>query len=310
MSEAEFQTPAGAQPPTRAAAERDLEPGAAEFAKVAGSVWWHTAEWAAQSSAKLGARVVQAAFSPAAAISLLDDAQSTARGLARGLFGAGDLEDLVRDVPSTGVGQAVASAVKPVTDRFDSAARQSAPSQDALRARGELLLHQSRDVRYEEPAHPAYARMLDELAPDEGRILRLLLLQGPQPSVDVRTGGPIGMLSSELIAPGLTMIGARAGLRYVDRVPSYLNNLFRLGMIWFSREQLPDSQRYQVIEAQPDVLEAMHSVRFPKVVRRSIQLTPFGVDFCRDCLALETEAAVETPRHRDPGVDAVTPPQA
>ena len=108
-----------------------------------------------------------------------------------------------------------------------------------------------------------------ELAPDEARILLLLLRGGPQPSVDVRTGGPVGLVSSALVAPGMSMIGARAGCRYLDEVPAYLNNLFRLGLIWFSREQLEDPMEYQVVEAQPDVLEAMHSVRFPKVVRRS-----------------------------------------
>ena len=112
----------------------------------------------------------------------------------------------------------------------------------------------------------------------------LLLRGGPQPSVDVRTGGPVGMVSSTLIAGGLTMIGPRAGARYLDEVPAYLNNLHRLGLVWFSREQLEDPLEYQVVEAQPDVLEAMHSVRFPKIVRRSIHLTPFGVDFCRTCL--------------------------
>ena len=86
--------------------------------------------------------------------------------------------------------------------------------------------------------HPAYERILDELAPDEARVLLLLLEGGPQPSVDVRTGGPVGMVNSQLIAPGLTMIGARAGCRYLDQVPSYLNNLFRLGLVWFSRESL------------------------------------------------------------------------
>ncbi len=89
-----------------------------------------------------------------------------------------------------------------------------------------------------------------------------MLLSGPQPAVDVRTGGPIGLVSSQLIAPGLNMIGARAGCRYVDRVPQYLNNLFRLGLVWFSRETLRDPLPYQVVEAQPEVLEAMKSVRF------------------------------------------------
>ena len=48
------------------------------------------------------------------------------------------------------------------------------------------------------------------------------------------------------------MIGAEAGCRHLDDVPAYLNNLFRLGLIWFSREPLADPLRYQVLEAQPD----------------------------------------------------------
>ena len=105
-----------------------------------------------------------------------------------------------------------------------------------LRERGEELLDRSRDVWNDEQAHPAYARILDDLAPDEGRILLLLLRAGPQPSVDVRTGGPVGLVQLAAGRPGLTMIGARAGCRYLDQVPSYLDNLFRLGLVWFSRE--------------------------------------------------------------------------
>ena len=114
------------------------------------------------------------------------------------------------------------------------------------------------------------------------------------------------MVSSALVAPGMSMIGARAGCRYLDEVPAYLNNLFRLGLIWFSREQLEDPMEYQVVEAQPDVLAAMHSVRFPKVVRRSIHLTPFGVDFCQTCLVDEDETpdlpAAPDPRGVGPGM--------
>lgn len=87
------------------------------------------------------------------------------------------------------------------------------------------------------------------------------------------------------------MIGPRAGVRYLDGVPAYLNNLFRLGLVWFSRAQLEDPLEFQVVEAQPAVLAVMHSVRFPKLVRRSIHLTPFGVDFCRSCLVDPDETA-------------------
>ena len=169
----------------------------------------------------------------------------------------------------------------------------------SLRERGEDLLQRSRDVWSDHEQHPAYGRILEDLAPDEARILLLLLRGGPQPSVDVRTGGPVGMVSSALVAPGMSMIGARAGCRYLDEVPSYLNNLFRLGLIWFSREQLEDPMEYQVVEAQPDVLAAMHSVRFAKVVRRSIHLTPFGTGFCRACLVDPVDAET-LPVHQIP----------
>ena len=53
-------------------------------------------------------------------------------------------------------------------------------------------------------------------------------------------------------------------------------------------ETLRDPLRYQVLEAQPEVLEAIHSVSQAKVVRRSIHLTPFGHDFCSATLPLDT----------------------
>ena len=93
-------------------------------------------------------------------------------------------------------------------------------------------------------------------------------------------------------------------------MPSYLNNLFRLGLIWFSREALRDPMEYQVVEAQPDVLAAVHSVKFAKVVRRSIHLTPFGDDFCRTCL-VEEEAVREAPfpaHGTPPDADSGEPP--
>ena len=96
------------------------------------------------------------------------------------------------------------------------------------------------------------------------------------------------------------MIGPRAGLRYVERVPSYLTNLHRLGLVWFSRETLRDAERYQVLEAQPDVLEAIHSVRQAKIVRRSIHLTPFGEGFCRAALVTDAQMLGTLPEHASP----------
>ena len=84
------------------------------------------------------------------------------------------------------------------------------------------------------------------------------------------------------------MIAEEAGCRHQDRLHAYLNNLHRLGLVWFSREPLRDARRYQVLEAQEPVTDALERAgRTGRTVRRSIVLTPFGEDFCAVCLPLE-----------------------
>ena len=134
---------------------------------------------------------------------------------------------------------------------------------------------------------------IPELAPDEARVLRFLATAGAQPAVDVRAG-KTPLTGSQMVAPGLSMIGAESGIRWMERLPAYLNNLFRLGLIWFSREPIENPLVYQVLEAQPDVLEAMRRAGRGKTIRRSIHLTPFGEDFCRVCLPLR--GTVEEPK--------------
>jgi hypothetical protein len=158
---------------------------------------------------------------------------------------------------------------------------------EQLRERGAELLRQSADVHREEGCHPAFSRVLENLAPDEGRILRLLAVEGPQPSIDIRTSPPLG-IGSELVSAGMNMIGMGAGCRDPGRVHSYLGNLYRLGLLWFSREELDDQGAYHVLEAQPEVQVAMSQSGRTRTVRRSIHLTAFGREFCSTCLPLDT----------------------
>jgi hypothetical protein len=249
---------------------RDSLPG---LARIYASSWWNTAEWTVETTVRSGVRLARAAMGRESATELVDDTAADIRAYARRMLGildregrAGGMSDLLRE--------------------DGPAARSAVDTTSSLRAQGEELLRRSADVDYDEDAHPAYERILGELAPDEARILRLLVMEGAQPSVDIRAGLP---LVSDLVAPGRNMIGADAGVRYVERVPAYLNNLSRLGLIWFSREPVRDRLRYQVVEAQPDVLEALRKGgRTARTVRRSILLTPFGEDFCETCLPLDT----------------------
>jgi len=209
------------------------------------------------------------------------------RSYTREFLGISDLDDRVKEL-------APGPPVPPQTTAV------------VLRSQGAELLREAADVDFEDGAHPAYARILQELAPDEARILRLLALDGAQPAVDVRAANLIGV-GSQLIAPGLNMVGAQAGVKHRPRVPAYLNNLYRLGLIWFAHEPLQDSLAYQVLEAQPEVLQAIKETTRAKTIKRSIHLTPFGADFCDVCLPLSTDKNQNGAAHVPPRGSAHAP---
>jgi hypothetical protein len=243
-----------------------------------------------EASVRTGSRFLRGATSGAPAGEVLQQTADELIGYVRDLLGVNENGGNPYSPPPPVDTDEQGDAVQP----------EERVTQALLRERGAELLRRSAEVDLdEEDAHPAYARILGELAPDEARILRLLVIEGPQPSVDVRTAGPIGLLKDDLVAPGLNMIGMEAGVRHSDRVKRYLNNLYRLGLIWFSREELADQSRYQVLEAQPEVSEAMAESRRSRTVRRSINLTPFGEDFCSTCLPLDSVEIDALPR--DPG---------
>lgn len=274
-------------------------PGLARVVAVSGL---RVSAWAAVTGLSATRRVVDVARHPDHARQLAEDVKYAAETVTRAMIG--DRYDDVRAAASTN------PVVRVVSDTFDSVAPRPPEEpeeepEDRLHAAGRELLHRSRDVWFEDHGHPAYARIIEELAPDEARILLLLLRKGPQAAVDVRTGGLLGTVSSTLVAPQLNLIGPMAGCRHVDRVPSYLHNLERLGLIWFSPEQVRDPMDYQVLEAQPDVLAAMDQVKRAKCVRRSLHLTPFGEDFCREGLGLHlsTEELAQAPKHGSPATD-------
>jgi hypothetical protein len=247
------------------------------LARLAVSAWWRLTGLSVEALVSAWTRAVRGAMNGESPTQIIQGTEAELREYLRRVLGVEQMD-----------GRAPEGAPSAAGDDARAARSDGALTPEALRERGAELLRRSAEVDVDEEAHPAFERILEQLTPDEGRILRLLALEGPQPSVDVRTGGPMGLVKSDLVAPGLTMIGNEAGCRRPDRVHSYLNNLYRLGLIWFSREELDDLQRYLVLEVQPEVAEAMKRAGRGRTVRRSIHLTEFGLDFCKTCLPLES----------------------
>jgi hypothetical protein len=250
------------------AIETEVLRAAPALARAAAGLWWQATRWGVARSVDAGGRLAQAVADPSRSAQLLDELGRELRDYARDLLGVTELDERLAQLMPP-----------PAADTEGSAGAE----RETLRRRGAQLLRQAARIDTDNRAHPAYARILTELAPDEGRILRMLATQGAQPAVDVRASNLIGV-GSELTAGGINMIGAQAGCQHRARVPAYLNNLERLGLVWFSHEPVGDPLAYQVLEAQPEVLEAMGSASRTKTVQRSIHLTPFGEDFGAVCL--------------------------
>jgi hypothetical protein len=257
--------------------ESQLVQNGPALARLAAGAWWRTAKWGMVAGARTSVRIARVAADPVLTAEVVAEIGAELREYARDLLGITELDARVR------------ALAPPDADADMNGSSNGAPAEAvALRLKGALLLRAAAEVGHEpEHAHPAYARILTELAPDEGRILRLMATEGSQPAVDVRSVNLIGV-GSDLVEGGLNMIGAQSGCRDRERVPQYLNNLERLGLIWFSREPLDDAIAYQVLEAQPEVMGALKRTSRAKSIQRSIHLTPFGRDFCEVCLPLDT----------------------
>lgn len=237
-------------------------------------------QWAVETSYEMTREITQAALDGESSAEIAERTGNALRSIARSALGVteGSVREIVSYVPNPQGGGAGQQAIG-VGSYLRSA------TVDELRRRGDALLARSADVYFTEDVHPAYDRILDELAPDEARILRFMALNGPQPSVDVRTNRPLG-IGSELVSGDLTSVPEQAGVRYPDRARSYLINLNRLGLTLTSDDPVVLS-RYMVLEVQPVVEAALKKAyRAPKIVRKSLRLTEFGEDFCRTCFTI------------------------
>lgn len=245
------------EPPerTRPSARQTVRAGVG-VARVAISAASKVTAWGVGTAADVGKTVVRGSIAGAPAAEVLAEAESEFKGAVRRALGMPDAGAMGPEVP-------------------------------ALREQGAALLRLSASTHAEsQDIHPAFARMLADLTPDEARILRFLHTDGPQPAIDIRAGRPRA-LGSERRVSGLTLIGEHAGLRFPNRIQQYLPNLTRLGLIEFVSEPVGNPNRYQILEAQSAARNVLKRSGFgTKVTYRSIILTTFGADFIQTCLPI------------------------
>lgn len=174
-----------------------------------------------------------------------------------------------------------------------------------LRERFSELLRRSLSAAPPVDIHPAFGRIIEEISPDEARIIRFFDQHGPQPVVHVVAAPRIGS-GGRTVAENLCLVGDRAGCHRPELAPTYLDNLSRLGVVKLHDEELVGHDDYELIEARPEFKEAAAEIESElrqraRADRRTARLTPLGERFCEVCLPRDGDPAVsgEPVAHRD-----------
>ncbi|MGI8727408.1 MAG: Abi-alpha family protein, partial [Solirubrobacterales bacterium] len=248
------------------------------LARIAAGAWWHGASWGVGTALGATKRVAEAATSGESANELIEEIRDETLGNLRRALGV---------VEQGGAPETVTDAFHAFVDE-DREAERKRTSARSLRERGAELLERAAEVDDGDVAvHPGFERIVDQLAPDEARVLKLLINDGAQPIVCINKAGPMG-IGARTVARRLSLIGREAGCLHPELVPAYLDNLVRLGLASIRQEPVGDEREYQVVEAQPEVVEAMDSVGggplfSAQSARNSVHITEFGKAFCQAC---------------------------
>ncbi len=249
----------------------DAVPGIARIAAVATVRSW---AWSVGAGLRATRRLTEAATSGESAQDLIEELRTETVDNVRRLLGIAE--------PENGPPAAARSASE------DAARRRRVES---LRERGAALFDRAAALEaVDDEIHPGFDRIIDQLAPDEARILKLLVNEGPQAIVYIHRAAPLGLAARE-VARRQTMLGRQAGCMRPEHVAAYIDNLVRLGLVAIRRDPIDDEAAYQVLEAQPEVMEAMKSVNSGifrgQSSRRSVHVTDFGRSFCQVCFPAE-----------------------
>jgi hypothetical protein len=165
-------------------------------------------------------------------------------------------------------------------DQLDDQQRETQSlDREEIQARGQRLLSKSASLGEETEIHPGFQHVLDQLAADEARILRLLATEGPQPSISIYDRGYVPF-RTRLVAANLSRMGGDAGCREADQTQVYVRNLQRLGLVEFLDQPIEEMDQYQVLEAQPHIEAAVAEANWAKTVYGMARLTDFGIAFC------------------------------
>ncbi len=149
------------------------------------------------------------------------------------------------------------------------------------------LMERAAEQSVEQARAALYHQIIDELVPDEARIIGALSEGARYPLVHVGLGPRVGP-TLRRIADNFSTLGKPAGVKLLDQVPAYLGHLRALGLLEAGAEDKELEIKYQILESDQMIRRAVEQVHIGtgmtvRYTRRTIYLSAFGLQFWQAC---------------------------
>ncbi len=137
-----------------------------------------------------------------------------------------------------------------------------------------------------------FHRILDQLSPDEARILGALSDGHASPLIHVRPLSPAGILGDPTLE-NASLIGKMANVSLPQLTPQYVTHLLALGLVQVGSERSSLKDEYQILLADPGVLKACKRATrgpiAPRIERHTLRLSPLGRELWAACFPQAAE---------------------
>lgn len=170
----------------------------------------------------------------------------------------------------------------------ESSSEQGEVRDSSLMARFAALGEQSLNQSADSARARVYGRMLNQMVPDEVRILTALS-DGSDIAIShlVARGGRFKHSEHRVMA-FLSRVGNECGVMLADAVPHYLAHLFSLGLLDGGPEDSTQTAKYEAIENGSEVRTACEKMRKdtrlrPVFIRETAHLSALGEAFWAAC---------------------------
>ena len=154
------------------------------------------------------------------------------------------------------------------------------PRTDGLNVKLGRLLRQAVDQTTTAGQHELFHKILDQLVPDEARIIGALSDGSASPLVNVYRRTLSGLVG-EVELENMSLIGKTANLALGALTPTYVSHLLTLGLLELGPEDPDLKVEYEILCADTVVLRAMKEAsRGPvpaKVERHTLRLSGLGL---------------------------------